>query len=190
MLALGFETTAHSVGTLHSAFRLFFFTLLALCYLVKEADFSFICCLALAFKLTNAALIIGCILLYFSHTALPPVPSRLCRLLSVYNGLSQCAAVELAFCLCLQQHSADPLIEGLCEERPEAAEGLQSCGLKQPASDKRRGPPGERSFEEKHREARRKGKHEIRPQCSSISCRQRQISAAQLYSYAFEHLQT
>lgn len=140
------KTTAHSVGTLNSAIRVCF-TLLTLCFLVKEADFSFICCLALAFKLTNAALIIGCILLYFSHTTLPPVPSCLCQLLSVYNGLSQCAAVELAFCLCLQQHSADPLIEGLCEERPEAAEGLQSCGLKQAASDKRHGPPGERSFE-------------------------------------------
>lgn len=133
-----------------------------------------LCCLALAFKLTNAALIIGCILQHFALSifpTLPPSPPASVGFCPFYNGLSQCAAVELDFCLCLQQHSADPLIEGLCEERPEAAEGLQSCGLKQPASDKQRGPPGERSFEEKHRKTlgQKKRKHEIRPECSSKS---------------------
>lgn len=150
--------------------------MLALCYLVKGADFRFVllgagiqvdeCCFN--YWLHFAAFCSFC----FSHT--PSLPSRLCRLLSIYNGLCQCAAVELDFCLCLQQHSADPLIEGLNEGRPEAAEGLQSCGLKQPASDKQRGPPGERGLEEKHRKSfsQRRMKHEIQPECSSISCEQ------------------
>lgn len=66
--------------------------------------------LALAFELTNAALIIGCVLPYFSFT---PSPSCLCRLLFVHNGLSQRAAAELAvYRPCLQQHSADPANRG------------------------------------------------------------------------------
>lgn len=69
-------------------------------------------------------------------------------------------------------------------KRPEAAEGLQS--LKQPASDKQRGPPGERSFEEKHRKTlgRKKREHEIRPECRSVILAQSQISAAELLSSA------
>lgn len=156
------------------SFFFFFFTMLALCYFVRGTDFCFVllgtgiqvyeCCLN--YWLHFAAFCS----FYFSHTR--SLPSWLCQLLSIYNGLCQRAAVELDFCLCLQQHSTDPLIEGLKEERPEAAEGLQSCGLKQPASDKQRGPPGERSLEEKHRKTLRqkKMKHEIRPECSSISC--------------------
>lgn len=132
-----------------------------------------LCCLTLAFNSANAALIIGCILLYVAHTR--SVPPRLCGLLSIYNGPSQRAAVELAFCLCLVQHSADPLIEGLCEERREAAERLQSCSFKQPASDKH---SGKRSF------AENTVKSEEKEECSSISRRQQYISAAQLWRCA------
>lgn len=117
----------------------------------------------MAFKLTNATLIIGCILLSIFPT-LPP-PLRLSRLLSIYNGLSQCAAVELHFCLS-PAALGWPTNTGLFEERLEAAERLQRCGLKQPASDKQQGPPGVRGFEIKTL-SEKKRKPEMTPECSS-----------------------
>lgn len=81
--------------------------------LCSKKAWLFLCRLALTFNLTNAALIIGCILQHFALTIFPTLPSSLWRLLSIYNSFSQCAAVKLSFFAHLQQHSADPLMEGV-----------------------------------------------------------------------------